>query len=99
MIRIRGHPLNVTMAQLKRHSNGVRMNGIVIGIGTQVSTMTAVDIRVRGGVPELNGIRMTGDGKGEKALRTPQSIKTGIITELVHRIPILVRMEYLKMAI
>ena len=75
------------------------MNEAATEIGTQVSTTMAVDTRAHGGAPGLNGIRMTGDGKGEKALRTPQSIKIGIITELVHQDPILVRMEHLKMAI
>ena len=72
------------------------MDGIVIEIGTRVSTMTAADIRAHGGAPGLNGIRMTGDGKGE-VVQAPRSIKIGIITELVHRIPILVYLEHLKM--
>ena len=97
-IRIRGHHLKVAMVQLKRRTNGVPMNEAATEIGTQVSTTMAVDIRAHGGAPGLNGIRMTGDGKGEM-VRAPRSIKIGIITELVHRIPILVHLEHLKMVI
>ena len=99
MSRIRGLHLDGTMVYPKREANGVRMNEAAIRIGTQASTMKAVDIRVHGGTRELNGVRMTGGGKGEKMSPTPRSIKIGIITELVHRGLNLARMEPLGMVI
>ena len=98
MTGIHGHRLSLAKAQPKIRTNGVAMDEVAIEIGTRVNTTTAADIRAHGRAPGFNGIRMTGDGKGEM-VRAPRSIKTGIITELVHRIPIFVRMEYLKMAI
>ena len=72
------------------------MDEVVIEIGTRVNTTTAADIRAHGRAPGFNGIRMTGDGKGEM-VRAPRSIKIGTITELAHRIPILVHLEHRKM--
>ena len=65
MTGIHGHRLSLAKAQPKIHTNGVAMDEVVIEIGTRVNTTTAADIRTHGRAPGFNGIRMTGDGKGE----------------------------------
>ena len=99
MNETRGPSLCGISAWLKTKANGVRLNGLAIKIGIRMRTKKIVDTGVHGGIRGPSEDCMTDDGKGEKVLRTPRSIKIGTITELVHRGPNLARMEPLGVVI